>query len=499
MKLLNASQIRAWDQYTMAHEPIASIDLMERAAAACENWLAQYYPHKTCYIFCGKGNNGGDGLALARLLHHKNVSVKVFILETGSPASADFEKNLERLYLLKTIPVTFIKNPGDFPNVSSEALIIDALFGTGLNRKLEGLAAGLVEYINELSDNTVIAIDLPSGLLCNVPSTGFPVIKATCTLSFQCFKPALLIASNESYFGEVHILDIKLLPGYLNTIETKFHTTDKSIIKKIYRPRRAFSHKGTYGHSLLIAGSYGKMGAAVLCTRACLRSGAGLVTAHVPKNGVGILQISAPEAMCKADKDENIVTEITYDLSTCSAIGIGPGIDHSSITAGLLYEIITSYHKPMVIDADALNILSEHKEWLNILPEGSILTPHPKEFARLFGADLNDFEKIDTALNQAGELGVIIILKGHRTFIATPDGEGYFNTTGNAGMATGGSGDVLTGLLTGLLSQGYLPADAAVLGVYLHGAAGDLAAARYGMEAMIAGDIIEALKEIREL
>ncbi|WP_114788976.1 NAD(P)H-hydrate dehydratase [Niabella yanshanensis] len=493
MKLLNASQIREWDQYTIQDEPISSIDLMERAARACRDWIRRQFPTHSFDIFCCTGNNGGDGLAIARLLMLMRIPVKVFIVNAAGKASRDFTTNLERL---KAIPGANIieLTSGTFPPPPDpSAIIIDALLGTGINRPIEGFTGEIVSFINAQS-NKVIAIDMPSGLQSDTYSGTTPIIQANHTLTFQIFKLGLLMPCNAGHFGQVHVLDIGLAPAYLTTVESKYELTEKTLFASFYKTRENYAHKGNFGHALIIAGSYGKMGAAVLSTKACLRSGAGLVTAHVPGKGVNIIQTSAPEAMCQTDPDGEMITTIQYPLKSYSAIGIGPGTGTHPSTQKLLQHIFNSYSQPLVLDADALNILSENKPWLNLLPENSIITPHPKEFSRLFGEQSNDFERIETALEQASHLKIIIILKGHRTFIATPAGKGYFNTTGNAGMATGGSGDVLTGLITGLLAQGYTAAEAAIMGVYLHGLAGDKAAAVYGMEAMIAGDLVKKLR-----
>lgn len=497
MILLSAKQIKDWDHYTIQQEPISSINLMERAAKACVHWIMGHISAKNFYIFCSIGNNGGDGLAIARLLYAHHIVSKVFILDLGNKQSEDFRINLNRLQNIPNIDIHFLKDASSFPPIPKDACIIDAIFGTGLNRKPEGITASLIYHINSFS-NTVIAIDMPSGLLCDSSSKGFTIIQATHTLSFQCYKLALLIPENEIYFGTVHIIDIHLHPNFKNIVDPTLIPTSIDFIRRLYKPRKAFAHKGNFGHALIISGSYGKMGAAVLSTKACLRSGVGLVTSHIPQCGLEILQTSVPEAMCKVDKHEKLITAADHLLHTYSAIGIGPGIGNAAETAVCLKRLISSYKKPIVIDADAINILAENKEWLNLLPENSILTPHPKEFTRLFGNTNNDFEKIEIALQQAHEKKIIIILKGHRSFIATPIGKGYFNTTGNAGMATGGSGDVLTGIITGLLAQGYSPTDAAILGVYLHGLAGDKACEKYGANAMIATDIIEGMAVIKQ-
>jgi len=338
-----------------------------------------------------------------------------------------------------------------------------------------------------------MSIDIPSGLSADQSSKGNIAVKANDTLSFQCYKPAFLVAENSLYTGNVHILDIGLHPDFYNSLITQNELTDGTIARSIYKPRNNFSHKGNFGHALLVAGSYGKMGAAVLSAKACLKSGSGLLTVHIPKSGYDILQTSLPEAMVMTDFNSSFLTKIEDDLLKYDAIGIGPGIGTASETKTLAHELFHSYRKPVVIDADALNIISSQKDLLKLIPPGSVLTPHPKEFERLFGPSKNDFERIQLASEKAKELNCIIILKGHHSFIASPDTKGFFNNTGNAGMATAGSGDVLTGILTGLIAQNYSSIEAAILGVYIHGLAGDYAAGEESMEAMIAGDIINNL------
>ena len=491
MVVLSAQQVRSWDEYTIQHEPIASIDLMERAAASCYQWL-----HKNNYlrndfaIFCGKGNNGGDGLALARMISKGASKVVVYILEFGHKGTNDFQQNLANLHNTDA-EIKFIQTPEQLPALSKNQVIIDALLGSGLNRPIEGFTATVVNHINE-SGNEIISIDIPSGLFVDRSSKGNVIVKATNTLSFQCQKPALIVAENAPYFGNVHILEIGLHPAFLETINPVYQWVDPLFIKKIYKPRKAFSHKGTHGHALIVAGSYGKMGAAILCARGCLRGGTGLLTVHVPGCGVNIMQVAVPEAMCEADKCEQFNTILTSDLQKYSAVGIGPGLGTAAETAQLLNTVFSNFKQPIILDADALNLAAEKNLHAQI-PKGSILTPHPKEFERLFGPAENDFARIEKALTHARSLQVTIVLKGHRTFIANSDGNGYFNSTGNAGMATGGSGDVLTGLITGQLAQGYSPVKAAILGVYLHGAAGDLAASHLRQESMIASDIVDHL------
>lgn len=489
MKLLSAAQIRQWDQYTIQKEPVSSIDLMERAAKACTKWLLQHTLTDIYYIFCGKGNNGGDGLAIARLLEDAKQTVKVFILESDAVGSADYRTNFNHLHTIGLVPIRLIRNENELPEIPENAILIDALFGTGLYKELRGNASLLAEHMNR-SGNAIISIDIPSGMLSDESSKNNTVVKATHTLTFQGLKMAFLLSENAENFGQVHILDINLSPEFLENIETKFYLVNLNKCKSIYKKRNNFSHKGTYGHALLIAGSYGTYGAAVLAAKACIRSGTGLVTCQLPKTGVEIMQNSVAEIMCVADTSEDIITQLTTDFGRYSAIGAGPGMGTHESTSEMLVQLLKTASQPLVLDADALNILSQHKNWLDFLPAHSILTPHPKEFSRLFGETENNFQQIDLALKMAQQLNIIIVLKGHYSLIALPDGIGYFNISGNAGMATAGSGDVLAGILTGLVAQGYPPAQAAILGVFLHGLAGDLAAAKHSMEALIASDII---------
>lgn len=488
MQILSSDQIRAWDQYTIQNEPIASLDLMERAAATCFQWIVKHFEGRSFSIFCAKGNNGGDGLAIARILS-SNHEVTVYILEFGHLGTEDFQANLARLHQAP-VKIKFISTEVNIPQVPPGDIIIDALLGSGLNRPIEGLTANVVSVINN-SVNEIIAIDIPSGLSADKSSRGNKAIKATYTLSFQCYKPAFLLPENEEYIGQLHLLDIGLHPGYPNLIDTPILFSDKAVAGAMLKPRKSFSHKGNFGHALLVVGSYGKMGAAILAAKACLRAGVGLLTVHAPASGNEILQTSVPEAMFDVDSDEKINTGLR--LQNYTALGIGPGIGTETATASLLESLVSNYKRPIVFDADALNILSKHHDWMKKIPAGSILTPHPKEFERMFGSTNNDFEKIELAKAKAKEYNVIVVLKGHYSFIATPGDKHYFNSTGNPGMATGGSGDVLTGIITALIAQQYSPTDAAVLGVYIHGLAGDIAASQLSEPSLIASDIIDYL------
>ena len=492
MKVLKAAQVRAWDEFTIQHERISSIDLMERAAANCVHWLekANLLPCSLA-IFCGKGNNGGDGLAIARMVADMGSTVDVYILETGNKGTDEFQYNLQLLHQYNRVGIHYIQQPSNFPVIEHD-VVIDALFGSGLTRPPAGLAQQLIEYVNN-GHHFVVSIDVPSGMSVDDSSKGNAIIRAAHTLTFQCYKPALLIPENAFYVGEVHIIDIGLHPQYELQVENYDEIIDQSLIERIYKKRNRFAHKGDFGHALLVCGSYGKIGAAVLCSKACLRTGSGLVTVCVPKCGYEILQQSVPEAMVLTDPNSSFISSSDFLAEKHDVIGIGPGLGTASETRGIFHEIFKKENGPMVLDADALNILSmEHLLYHSIRPN-SILTPHPKEFERLFGKSSNDFEMIETVREQARKLKLIIVLKGHHTFIATPGGRSFFNTTGNAGMATAGSGDVLTGMITSLLGQGYTPENAAILGVYLHGRAGDMAAQTSSEEAIIASDIIEQI------
>jgi len=504
MEIFSAEQIRAWDEYTMQHEPIASIDLMERAAASCLSWLEKNgYLGRSFAIYCGKGNNGGDGLALARMLSASDCAVTVYILEFGHIGTDDFQTNLGLLHQ-SSVEVRFVQGEEHFHPIAPGDVLIDALLGSGLNRKLEGVTAQLVEHLNR-SGNEIISIDIPSGLFVSRSSKGNTIVRAAHTLSFQVYKPAFLMPENEAWVGEVHILDIGLHPGFLQRINSDAEMLDRDIIGAIFKPRKSFAHKGNFGHDLLITGSYGKIGAAVLSGRACLKTGAGLVTILIPRCGYTILQSTLPEAMILTDPDERIHTALPADsvsadpagkataLDKYSVVGVGPGLGTDQRTVAFLRELLQAYRKPMVVDADALNILSAHPDLMARLPPYSILTPHPKEFERLFGPSKDDYARLEKAREMARTHQCIIVLKGHYTYIAMPGGKSYFNSTGNAGMAKGGSGDVLTGILTALLGQAYSPGEAALLGVYLHGLAGDLAASADSQESMLPTDLTDQL------
>lgn len=497
MKILNPEQTRALDQYTIQNEPIPSIDLMERAAQSCIDWLLDNIHLQSFCIFAGTGNNGGDGLAIARILNYFPFQKKVFLVKTSSKLSKDSKINLDRLQQTDASCLTNVENLNDidFNEIEKDAIIIDALFGSGLNRPLEGLYQEVVEQINKLS-NKVISIDIPSGMFAEYDKNsnqGTSIIKAHTTLTFQMPKLSFFLPESSHYVGKWHVLNIGLSNNFIQEQPCQHHMVEKNEIKKMHKKRALHSHKGNYGHALLIAGSYGKMGAAIISSKACLRSGVGLLTTHIPHWGYSIIQTAAPEAMTSIDRSDMIFTEFP-DLNGFNAIGIGPGLNKkkNSILAfeNLLNEINS---QALVIDADGLNILSENKHLLKILPKNTILTPHPKEFERLAGSWKNDMQKLALLKEFCQQYKVTTVLKGAHTISCLADGTCYFNTTGNPGMATAGSGDALTGVILALLAQGYCCKDAAIFGVYVHGKAGDVALKKESAESLIASDIISCL------
>ncbi len=493
MKLFTTEQIRAWDQYTIQHEPIASVDLMERAGLKITTEILHLYPLQEQFaVFCGPGNNGGDGLVIARLLHERNKHVEVWLVNLNNKLSPDATINLQRLP--SSILIHSFSEKQTI-TLSPDTCIIDAIFGSGIREEPQGIFADCIQQLNKLP-NLKIAIDIPSGLsgednnhLKNNPA----VIQANHTVAIQQPRLSFFMAENEHYIGNWTVVDIGLHYTYYQQTTTPYELCDERLISGIHKARHRFSHKGTYGHALIAAGSLGKTGAAVLSARACLRSGVGLLSVYIPKHSNPILQTAVPEAMTLLSEHEELLDGRIRNTEKYAAIGIGPGIGLHTDTASVLKQLIHEYHYPMVFDADALNILSEHKTWLEFLPQGSVLTPHPGEFDRLFGKHIQAYDRLLTQIAMSKRYGLYIVLKGAYTSVSTPGGNVYFNPTGNPGMATGGSGDVLTGILIGLLAQGYTPLEACLLGVYVHGLAGDLALHDQSPESLIASDIIDQL------
>lgn len=495
MKIFSAEQIRGWDRFTIVQEPVSSIQLMERASEALAAWISENCKnHKKIALFCGNGNNGGDGLAAARILYMKGFDVDVFVQNVKGKFSDDASVNLKRLRDFSGISVKDFKEADQY-NFDSKTIILDALFGTGLSRQLEGISKETVEFLNEKSC-IKMSVDIPSGLPADhLFEEGAVIFKADYTLSFQCWKKSFLHPETGKYAGKVIILDIDLHPEYSHTEAAVDFVIDEKLADSIFKPRQEFSHKGTYGKVTIAGGSYGKIGAVVLATKAALKTGAGLTFTLAPECGYDILQTSCPEAM--------FIKSGTWYIENIEAeegmvYGIGPGLGSDSQTEKGLLHFLKNYKEPLVLDADALNIISKNPEYLRQIPEKSVITPHPKEFERLFGSTENSFERLRLAIEKAAEFNIYIVLKDHHTQIVTPEGETYYNITGNAGLAKGGSGDILTGVLTSLLAQRYSAKNACILGVWLHGKAADVAAEKYSKESMLPTDVINTFGSVFE-
>lgn len=494
MKIFPSSSIKKLDAYTIEHEPIASIDLMERAATALTKAITERWSTETpVTVFAGPGNNGGDALAVSRMMAEKGYKVEVFLFNPKGDLSPDCRTNKELVEMMEEITFHEISTQFVPPALTPDHLVIDGLFGSGLNKPLSGGFAAVVKYINS-SPAIVVSIDIPSGLMgeentFNVKSN---IVHADVTLSLQLPKLAFLFAENAEFVGEWDILDIQLSEEGIEETETNYEMMELEDIRSLIKPRRQFAHKGNFGHALLIAGSKGMAGASVLSARACLRSGVGLLTIHAPICNNDILQTAVPEAMVETDVSESYFA-VPTDTDDYQAIGIGPGLGKNEETETALIEQLEHSQTPTVVDADALNILANHRHTLTHLPKGSILTPHPKELERLTGKCQDSYERLTKAIELAREANVHIILKGAYSVVITPDGRCFFNPTGNPGMATGGSGDVLTGVILALLAQGYPAEDAAKIGTYIHGLAGDIAQKKQGMIGLIASDIVTCL------
>mgnify|MGYP003667963452 CR=1 FL=1 len=495
MKILSAEQLYNADSSTIKNQKLNSLDLMERAAQECFNWLHGNLGGSPVplHIFCGIGNNGGDGLAIGRMLVQHGYQVYIYVANFTDVRSPNFLKNYDIFKEIgKEWPI-LMSSKEDFPVINENDIIVDALFGIGLNRPPEGWVNELITYINT-SKAYKVSIDIPSGLYpnkkVNEPDS---VLKADYTLTFQTPKLAFFLPETNLYTRAFTVLDIGLDKDYINKVNPLATTFGKYEAQKTYRPRNKNDHKGDFGYSLIVGGSYGKIGAIVLATKAALKVGAGVMTAFIPKCGYTIMQTALPEAMVVADSSDELITKINLDFQP-NAIGIGPGMGTNKLSTKALEVFMAECNAPLVIDADALNCISENKTLLKLIPEKSILTPHPGELKRLIGDWTDDYHKIELTKNFSKKLQVIVLIKGAHTLIIN-DNDVYVNTTGNPGMATAGSGDVLTGMITGLLSQKYKPLEAALFGTYLHGAAGDIAASNLGFEAVTASDIINEIGE----
>jgi ADP-dependent NAD(P)H-hydrate dehydratase / NAD(P)H-hydrate epimerase len=488
-KILSSTQMHEVDRFTIENQDIASIDLMERAGVAFAKSIIPFVHGKpTVLVFCGNGNNGGDGFVVSRILQQKGVHVKTFFFPVSKVTSPDCQTNLERVENHLRI-----NSQEDFPIIDRSCIIIDALLGSGITRPTDGVLADLIKHLNK-SGAKILSIDIPSGLsFDSLPEEG-EIIHADYVGTFQVPKLTFFLKETAPYVKSWEAIDIGLNELFLEEQHSAFHVVDCSLVNSFLKIRSRFSHKGTYGHALLIGGSKGKMGAPVLAGRATLRSGAGLLTLYIPEVGYEIAQISLPEAMCICDVSKDFISETSADLSSYSAIGIGPGLGIHEGSKMALIQLFSLINVPLVIDADAINILAKYPELLSQLPSKVIFTPHPKEFERLVGDSFDSLERLGMAQDFCIRYQCHMVLKDAISALICPTGEIYFNTTGNPGMATGGAGDVLTGMITGLLAQGYSPFEAGILGMYFHGKAGDLAASHKGENQVIASDIVDCIR-----
>lgn len=490
MKLYSAKQIYKADQISIKKEEIGSNELMERAAIQVFNWMhlrMQGAPVKI-HLFCGIGNNGGDGIALARHLVDHGYNVEVYVVNYSEKRSKDFLINLDRLKDRKVWP-NFMNCDDELPVIGREDIIVDGIFGIGLNRTPDEWVVKVIQHLNN-SQAFILSIDIPSGLFTDQGPKDFDaIIKSNFVLSFQTPKLVFFLPETGKYVEQWEVLDIGLDPEYLRETETDYELIGKNEVLTMYKPREKYGHKGTYGHSLIIGGSYGKMGSVCLSSKAALYSGSGLVTSFIPRIGYNILQTSLPEVMVLTDVNEKELSDIKYDIEP-SVIGVGVGMGTSEGTVNALSGFLKSNEQQLVLDADALNILSQNKVLLKDLPGDAILTPHPKELERLIGKWKDDFDKLAKVKKFSKKHKCIVVIKGAHTMVVKND-KGYVNTTGNPGMATAGSGDVLTGVITGLCAQGYAALDAAIFGVYLHGKSGDIAVESTGFQSLTASHLIE--------
>lgn len=468
---------------------------MERAAIQLtDSIVAEWDKDMKVVVFAGPGNNGGDALAVARMLAVRGYNVSTWLFNTSGRLSDDCKKNRDRLKDVKqAASFVVVTDEFDPPTLDAQTLVVDGLFGSGLNKPLTGGFASLVKYVNT-SPAKVVSIDIPSGLMTesneyNVKSN---IMKADVTLTLQQPKLSFLFPENQQFIGHVEVLDIGISQEGIDKTDAQFYILEKSDITPCLKRRDPFAHKGSMGHALLVAGSRGMAGAAMLAAKACLRTGVGKVTVHTPACNTLPLQIGVPEVVLDVDSDTNVVSE-AVDTDCFKAMGIGPGLGTNENTAIAVIGQMRRAQCPIVVDADALNILAAHKAWLQQIPVGAILTPHIGEFDRLEGVSTDSYERLSKAMLLAERQHAYIVLKGHYTAIITPGGRVLFSPTGNPGMATAGSGDVLTGIITALLARGYTQGEACAIGTYLHGLAGDIAARSLGEESLIASDIINSL------
>ncbi|WP_299224008.1 NAD(P)H-hydrate dehydratase [uncultured Psychroserpens sp.] len=495
MKIFSKEQIYEGDRLTAEKQGITSVELMERAGIQIFNWLhiRMQGAQVPIHVFCGIGNNGGDGLVVARHLIIHGYNVHTYIVNCSDKRSKDFLINYDSIKQTTKNWPTLLGCKEDFPKINKDDIIVDAVFGIGLNRPADEWVSQLFMHF-KLSQAFTLSIDIPSGAYTDkIPENENGVVWANHTLSFQSPKLIFFLPDTAKFSMQWEVLDIGIDREFLFKTETDVELIGKHEVLPMYKPREKFSHKGSYGHALVIGGSYGKIGAVLLTSRAVLASGSGLVTSFIPKCGYSILQTALPEAMVITDANDTIITDIKFEIKP-TVVGLGIGIGTNTKTISALAQFLKTNASPMVIDADGLNILSKKKTLLKYLPKLCVLTPHPKELECLIGTWKDDFDKLKKVKIFSKKHNAVIVIKGANTITVYND-KCYINSTGNPGLATAGTGDVLTGIITGMIAQGYHPLHATLFGVYLHGRSADIAVEDLGYQSMIASHIIEALGE----
>ena len=497
LNLLTSEQIRLADAHTIANRPIASIDLMERAAIAfCEAFIRNYPDKSKCIaVYCGTGNNGGDGLAIGRLLYQQGYKVDVKISRFSGKSTSDFDGNLARL-MSKGVRFDEFRKISELKEERAD-IIIDAILGTGINKPLKDGWLTLVEWLNSLG-KPIVSVDIPTGFRSEGPISKHDVtIKSALTVTFQRPKINFLLPESALCIARFEVVDIGLDERFIQTLETPYLLlTDADIFSRLKR-RNAFGHKGTYGHTFIIAGATNTMGAALLCAEANLNSGSGLTTACIPAEGLVALNTRTPEVMAALREENDLPKGLQWDKY--NSVAIGPGLGNTPEAKHILESAFTNFNQPIVIDADAINLLSANPDLMSSIPRNSIITPHMKEFDRLFGEHSCWWERLETARVKAAELQIIIVLKNRFSIIFTPNHKCVFNPTGTPAMASGGMGDVLTGTIAALLAQGYKPEDAAMLGVFLHGKAGQEPESKEELGVVTASTLSKKIPQILRL
>lgn len=504
MKILNAQQIKEVDRCSIQKQKISSWELMERASAVFVGTLCKYLTgSEKVHIFCGKGNNGGDGLAIARMLADRHFSVSVFIVQHTDKASEDFLINYEKIKTHSRIRcIKEIRQSADMDGeIKDDVICIDALLGSGINKAAEGLLKECICHINR-HYKTIYSVDVPSGLFLdkeNGPNDA--VVRSTCTLTFQLPKLSFFLPENAEFVGDWEVLDIGLSEECIRQHATSYFTIDLSFVSSLCIPRKKVSAKWDYGHCLIVAGSAAMPGAAVMCVCSALRSGCGLVTIHSVEKVVDKVSQYYPECLLSVDSYSTNIQRMPDNIEKYTSVAFGCGMGHTEDTYRVLQSLLqTTGSQKLIIDADGLNVLAQHPELADLLPSyRTVLTPHIKEFDRLFGKHYSHYQRLQTAVQMAVHKKTVIVLKSAYTAVVLPSGNVYFATFANSGMAKGGSGDVLTGLIAGLCARGYQTENAALLAVYLHAYAGLQAAQHIHPACVLPTDVITFLSDAFKL